>query len=236
MSAGAGPPQVVILAGGRGTRLAPYSNVLPKPLMPVGDQPILELLLRRLRSHGVEEVVLAVNHLASLIMAFFGDGDRLGLRIRYAIEDIPLGTAGPLGIIEGLTAPFILANGDILTDLDFTALMARHRAAGAAATIGLVEQESRLDYGVVQLDERGAVRSYLEKPSTRHNVSMGVYALDPSVLRHVQPQQRLDIPDLIQRLIAAGSPVTGYCHRGLWLDIGQPDQYRQAQQLIGVPG
>ena len=222
--------RAVILAGGKGTRLAPYTTILPKPLMPVGERPILELLLRQLVAAGVERATLAVGHLASLIRAYFGDGARVGLAIDYSEEEEPLGTAGPLRLVRDLDQTFVMMNGDLLTDLSFPAMIEQHRLSGAIATVGLFEREVRIDLGVIEHDRNGRISGYVEKPSFRYTVSMGVYVLEPEALRHIPPSGRFDLPDLIRALLAAGQRVEGYRHGGYWLDIGRPEDYQRAQE------
>ncbi len=220
--------RAVILAGGKGTRLAPYTTVLPKPLVPVGDMPILEIVLRQLQRAGVNHVTMAVGHLANLLMAFFGEGDRLGLYIDYSLEDTPLGTAGPLALIEGLEDTFLVMNGDILTTLDYAALVAHHRQRGAVATIAMHQRTVKVDLGVIDVDDANRLVGYTEKPSYDYLVSMGVYVFDPMVLCHVQPGLRLDFPELVWKLLADDQLVVGYPHDGYWLDIGRPDDYARA--------
>jgi len=224
--------RAVILAGGRGTRLAPYTTVLPKPLMPVGDRPILELLLARLRDAGVERATLAVGHLAPLIRAYFGDGERFGVKIDYSEEDAPLGTAGPIRLVAGLSETFLMMNGDLLTDLLFDRLVAHHRTTGAAATVGLCRRDVRVSLGVIDLDGAGFVTGYTEKPTWQYLASMGVYALEPSVLSYVPAAGPFDLPDLVRALVAAGQRVAGFVHEGYWLDIGRPEDYERAQSDI----
>lgn len=221
--------RAVILAGGKGTRLAPYTTVLPKPLMPVGDMPILELLIRQLRLSGFDRVTLSVGHLASLLMAFFQDGEALGVSIDYSVEAEPLGTAGPLTLIEGLEEPCLVMNGDLLTDLNFQSMIDFHSSTGAAATVGIFEREIRIDLGVLEISDDHRVVRYQEKPTSRYLASMGVYILDPDVLRYIPRGVRYDLPDLVGELLLQGRHVAGYCHDGYWLDIGRPDDYRQAQ-------
>jgi len=221
--------RAIILAGGRGTRLAPYTTILPKPLMPIGDMPILELLIRQLARQGVCHVTLAVGHLASLIMAYFGHGERLGVEIDYSVEDRPLGTAGPLGLIRGLDEAFLVVNGDLLTDLDFGTMVAAHRKAGAAATVGIYAREVTIDLGVVEADSDSMLRAYREKPSFCYDVSMGVYVLEPKVLGLIPGNQSFDLPGLVQALVAAKERVLAFRHNGYWLDIGRPDDYQRAQ-------
>lgn len=218
----------VILAGGKGTRLRPYTTVFPKPLMPVGDLPILEVVIRQLRGAGCTGVTLAVGHLAELLIAFFGDGARWGLPIGYVREDRPLGTVGALALLPPFAEPFLLMNGDILTTLDYAALLAHHRQAGGIATIAMHERVVRVDLGVIEHDAAGRVSGYVEKPALPYHVSMGVYAFDPRVRDYIAPGERLDFPDLVLRLLAAGERVMSYPYDGYWLDIGRPDDYEQA--------
>jgi NDP-sugar pyrophosphorylase family protein len=220
--------KAVILAGGKGTRLAPYSTILPKPLMPIGDMPILEVLLRQMKRAGISEVILTVGHLASLLKAFFQNGDHLGLKIRYSNEDHPLGTAGPLSLIEGLDSTFLVTNGDVLTTLDFQDLVATHCRSGAAATIAMHQRRVNIDLGVIQLDDGNRIIDYLEKPHYDYNVSMGIYVFDPLILSYIPYNQYFDFPDLVLRLIAAGENVLGYPYDGYWQDLGRPDDYQQA--------
>ena len=230
MSSSASGMRAVILAGGLGTRLGPFTAVLPKPLVPLGDMPVLEVLLRRLAGFGVTRATLAVNHLASLIHAYFGDGRKFGIDVDYVVEDQPLGTAGPLAGIAGLDRSFFVVNGDLLTDLDFAALAAAHRRNDTAATIGLFRREIKLDFGIVKLDERQRVVDYIEKPTYDHFISMGAYVMEPAVLKYVEPGKRLDLPDLVRTLIRREQRVAGYFHEGYWLDIGRPEDYSQAQE------
>ena len=220
--------KAVVLAGGKGTRLAPYTKILPKPLLPIGDMPILEILLRQMRRSGVKEVVLAVGHLAHLLETFFQDGRRLGLDIRYSFEDEPLGTAGPLALIDGLDDTFIVTNGDVLTTLDMADLVASHRSSGAIATIATHNRKVKVDLGVVQFNGGQEIVGYSEKPSFDFQVSMGIYVFEPAVLNYIQPNSYLDFPDLVLRLIADGQKVLGYPFDGYWQDLGRPDDYEQA--------
>jgi NDP-sugar pyrophosphorylase family protein len=197
--------------------------------MPIGDMPILELLIRRLKRVGVEHIDLAVGHLASLLMAYFGDGSPLGVNIEYSLEKDPLGTAGPLGLIEGLEDTFFVMNGDLLTDLNFTALAETHYDSGAAATIGLFRRSVKIDLGVVETGPDGSVTRYIEKPVNDYQVSMGVYVMEPEILRVIPKHERFDLPELITALLASGTRVATHQHPGYWLDIGRPDDYQQAQ-------
>ncbi|MEI6670302.1 MAG: sugar phosphate nucleotidyltransferase, partial [Acidobacteriota bacterium] len=214
---------------GRGTRLAPFTADLPKPLVPIGGMPVLEILVRRLRHSGVGRIVMAVGHLSSLIMAHFGDGSRFDVAIEYSLEDEPLGTAGPISLVEHLTDPFLVVNGDLLTDLDFRVMIRHHAASGALATIGLFAREERIELGVIETDDRDRVTGYVEKPTYHYRASMGAYVLGQAVLRHIPASTRFDLPDLVRALIAAREHVAGYEHKGYWLDIGRPEDYIRAQ-------
>jgi NDP-mannose synthase len=222
--------KALILAGGKGTRLAPYTKILPKPLMPIGDMPILEILLRQMRRSGIDDVVLTVGHLAGLLEAFFQDGSQLGLKIRYSFEDRPLGTAGPLSLVSGLDETFIVANGDVLTTLDLRSLVDYHRRSGAAATIATHVRRVNIDLGVIQFDDGNRLVGYIEKPTYEFQVSMGIYVFEPRVLQYIEYQKYLDFPDLVLRLIEAGELVVGYPFTGYWQDLGRPDDYEQAIQ------
>jgi NDP-mannose synthase len=222
--------KAVILAGGKGKRLAPYTTVLPKPLMPIGDMPILEVVLRQLKRHGCQEVTMAVGHLAELLMAFFNDGTKLGMKINYSIEDKPLGTAGPLALVRGLEDHFFVMNGDILTDLDFSDLYRHHCESGALATIATYQRTVRIDFGVLETDADHFVREYIEKPTMGYQVSMGIYVFDPAVLAYIKPDTFFDFPDLVKLLISLDKKVATYPFSGYWLDIGRPDDYEKATE------
>lgn len=223
--------RAVILAGGKGQRLRPYTTVLPKPLMPIGDMPILEVVLRQLAAAGVTRVTLAVGHLGELLQAFFGDGKRLGLAIDYSFEARPLGTVGPLTLIASLRnePDFIVMNGDVLTTLDYGEFIRRHRGAAAAVTIATYRREVRIDFGVIEADPASnLLTGYIEKPSFDYRVSMGIYCFDSKVLDGLQADTYCDFPDLIKRLLAAGERVASYPFDGYWLDMGRPDDYATA--------
>jgi NDP-sugar pyrophosphorylase family protein len=221
--------KAVILAGGKGARLAPYTKILPKPLMPIGDMPILEILLRQIARHGVDEAFLAVGHLAQLLWTFFQDGADFGLRLHYSLEHEPLGTAGPLDLIrDELDDTFLVLNGDILTTLDFTALVAAHHEAGSIATIATFQRQVPIDYGVLEINENNQVTDYFEKPTYRLPVSMGIYVFAPRVLEFIPPGQYLDFPDLVRRLIDAGECVSVCPFDGYWQDLGRSSDYEQA--------
>lgn len=222
------------MAGGKGTRLHPYSATLPKPLMPVGDIPVLEILLRQMRQAGIDEVILGVNHLRLLIEAYFGDGSRFGIRISYSGEDKPLGTAGPIGLVlDQMDGPFLVTNGDLLTTLGIDEMVSQHKRSGAAATVGAYRRELKSDFGILDVDENMRMVGYREKPISSHLVSMGIYVLEPEAARmHITPGERLDMPDLLRAIVDAGGHV--HCHESecFWLDIGRPEDLSTAQRLM----
>lgn len=220
--------KAVILAGGRGRRLAPYTTILPKPLMPIGDLPIIEIVVRQLKHAGFDEITLAVGYLAELLMVYLGDGDKFGVQIAYSREEKPLGTAGPLSLVQGLDTPFLVMNGDLLTTLDYGALWQQHCGDGAIATVATYPREVKIDLGVIETNDQGRVQNYIEKPTYHYMVSTGIYIFDPAVLAYIPPQQRVELPDLISKLVACGEQVATYPFEGIWLDIGRPDDYQQA--------
>jgi NDP-sugar pyrophosphorylase family protein len=220
---------VVLLAGGRGTRLAPYTTVLPKPLMPIGEMPVLEILLRRLAAAGFKRVHLAVGYLAELIEAYFGDGSKWGVELIYWREDEPLGTAGPLAVIETTAEHLLVMNGDLFTVLDFGDLIDYHVDRGASATIATLRREVPVEFGVIRLDGDTIV-GYDEKPTLSYDVSMGVYAFERDVIDVVPKEQHFDFPELVLALLAAGKQVASYRSTEFWLDIGRREDYELAQE------
>jgi NDP-sugar pyrophosphorylase family protein len=226
--------KALILAGGKGTRLKPFTLVLPKPLMPVGDYPILEIILRQLKSAGVDEVILAVGHMAQLFEAFFQDGRRIGIHISYSFEDQPLGTAGPIAaVIDRLGDDFIVMNGDLLTTLNYGRMFAYHREVGAAATIAMYRREIKLEFGVIESTAEGKLEGYREKPTQYFDFGMGVNIINREVVsKYIKKDEYLDIPDLMMRLKFEGNSV--YCYREdcFWLDIGRPNDYEMATEIF----
>jgi NDP-sugar pyrophosphorylase family protein len=224
--------RAVILAGGLGTRLRPYTTVLPKPLMPVGDRPILDIVIRQLARARFDRITIATGYLAELIEAFFGDGSRYGVAIDYFREEEPLGTVGALSLIDGLDQDFLVMNGDILTDIDYSALLDRHREGGQTATIAAHDRDVQVSLGVMRFEHEAdptLVTGYIEKPVLSYVVSMGVYCFAPKVREHIPEGERLDFPDLVLRLVAAGETVRAWRSKDHWLDIGRHDDYEQAQ-------
>jgi NDP-sugar pyrophosphorylase family protein len=224
--------QVVILAGGKGRRLLPYTTSFPKPLMPLGERPILEIILRQLARDGYFEITLAVGHLASLIEAYFGDGSSCGVRLSYLREETPLGTAGPLAKLPGPPDNLLVLNGDILTDLDFSTIVSTHLNKRAAATIMTIVQKIPIDYGVLTTNNDGHVLSYDEKPQLTTEVSGGIYVFSRRALKYIPVGERFDFPDLVKLLLDRGETVATHRHEGHWLDIGRRDDYQMAADLF----
>ena len=222
--------KAVVLAGGKGSRLAPYTQILPKPLMPISDMPILEVILRQLKAAGIDQVVLTVGHLSELLRAFFGDGSQFGIDITYSYEACPLGTAGPIALVNGLTDTFVVTNGDVLTTLNLQDLIQFHKEQGAVATIASHHRQSKIDLGVIQKDGDCRIQGYIEKPVYDFLVSMGIYIFEPVVLSYISRDQYLDFPNLVNKLLAAGEKVVAYQFEGYWEDLGRPDDYQRASQ------
>jgi NDP-sugar pyrophosphorylase family protein len=220
--------RAVILAGGRGTRLRPYTTVLPKPLMPVGEHPILELIVRQLAGHGFSRVDLCVGHLGGLIRAYFEESGARppGVDLRYFWEPEPLGTAGALHLLEPSDESLLVMNGDILTTLAYDQFMRFHEASGSALTIATHRKDVPLALGVIE-GEGGTVTGYIEKPTLHYEVSMGIYAYSPRAVASVPPG-RFDFPDLVLALLAAGESVGTYRFEGEWFDIGTSDEHERA--------
>jgi NDP-sugar pyrophosphorylase family protein len=218
----------VILAGGKGTRLRPYSISIPKPLMPIGDVPIVEILLHQLAAAGFDRIVISIGHLAHLFSAVLGSGERFGLRLEYVNEDTPLGTAGALRLIDGIADNFLVMNGDVLTTLDFGELFRFHTRKNALATIAVHQRSVAIDYGVVEVSPDGLLSRFVEKPTIPYRVSMGVNVLSCRAVDFVPKAERFDMPQLMEALREAGGPVACYETGCYWMDIGRFDDYQQA--------
>lgn len=223
--------QAVILAGGKGTRLKPYTTNFPKPLMPIGDKPILEILLTQLKSYGFKEIVIAVNHLADLIIAFLGHGEKLGLNIRYSMEDMPLGTAGPLRQIPDLDDNFLVMNGDLLTSLNYKDLYDTHVKNKNDATINVYKKSIKIDLGVIERTG-STFNNYIEKPNYSFDVSTGIYIFNKSVIDQIPVNEKYDMPSFILDLKNKHHKVYCYSVEHLWLDIGRVDDYESATELF----
>lgn len=224
--------QAIILAGGKGTRLMPYTMNFPKPLVPVGNYPILEIIIRQLRALGFEKVTVLTGHLAELIMAYFGNGERWGIEISYIRETSPLNTAGALKLLTACEDHFLVMNGDILTTLNYRQLHEEHLRHGAAATVSVVARATRIDLGVVETDSANFLTGYQEKPTIVHSVSMGVYVLSRACRELIAEGESIGMPDLLLRVLANGGRV--YCAPTdtYWLDIGRVDDYETAQREV----
>lgn len=221
----------VLLAGGKGTRLQPFTISLPKPLMPVGNYPILEILIKQLKEAGVHKIIICVGYLESLIRSYFGDGHKLGVEIVYSSEEEPLGTAGPLKLIKkDLPESFFFMNGDTFSDVNLTELMAFHKKNKTIATIGLTKRTVSIDFGVIKINDQQEYTDWQEKPTLEYLVSMGIYVFEPGIFKHL-PQGFFNVPDLINLLHKAGERVIGFEHKGYWLDIGRIEDYQKACQM-----
>ena len=220
--------RAVILAGGKGTRLKPFTTSLPKPLMPIGDTPILEIVLKQLKEYGFNDITLAVSHLSELIRAFFNDGSKWGVRISYSIEDTPLGTMGPLKLIADLPENFLVMNGDVLTDFHFGKFYESHLRDRAMLSVATIQREAPIDFGVLTMGESQQITGFKEKPTYTFDVSMGIYALNRKVLRFIPDGKLFGFDHLVLALLGSGEPVCAYPHRGFWLDIGRPEDYDKA--------
>jgi len=218
----------VILAGGKGTRLRPYTVALPKPLMPIGEYPILEVIVRQLRGHGFERIALAVNHQADLLRAYFGDGSRWGIKIDYSLEQMALSTMGPLKLIPDLPEHFLIMNGDVLSDLDYGAFFAAHLIQNRLFSISASVRQQDIDYGVLYASADGKLNGFKEKPSFPFLVSMGIYAASRRVLELIPANQAYGFDHLMLKMLEQQHTVEVVPHTGYWLDIGRPDDYQRA--------
>ena len=221
--------QAVIMAGGHGSRLRPLTDDLPKPMLPVGGQPLMEITLRQLRAAGLKRVHIAVHHRSEKIAEYFGNGEDFGVEINYVTEDQPLGTAGALGLMEKPKETVLLINGDILTQLDFRAMLAYHREHRADLTVAVQRYDTQLPYGLVEC-EGTYVRSLVEKPILNFLVNAGIYLLEPPVYQFIPNGEMFDMTELIQRLLDENRPVAAFPIHEYWLDIGQAADYQQAQE------
>jgi NDP-sugar pyrophosphorylase family protein len=228
--------RAVILAGGKGVRLQPFTVNFPKPLVPLGDTPVIEVLMRRLIQFGITDITLTLGHLAELIKAYFDHRKKLvkQVNLRFVEEETPTGTAGSLSFVRDLNDTFLVMNGDLLTDLDFHELVAFHKEQKSLLTIATHARHVKIDLGVLEFDSENRITAYIEKPQNSYHVSMGIYVYEPAVLRYIQPGQRLDFPELVLKLLADGQKVSAYQTDCQWLDIGRPDDYARAQELFST--
>jgi len=224
--------KAVILAGGKGTRLYPYTTVFPKPLVPVDDMPIIEILLRQLKNHGISSVTVSVGHLAELLMTFLGKGEKFGIPIDYVSEDKPMGTVAPLTLIKDLPENFFLMNGDVLTNLNYRDLFGFHMTNKCALTIATYSKEVKVDLGVLVTDGHNRVTDYIEKPEYKYEVSMGIYVFNKSVIQYIPRNEYYDFPTLVKALLERKIKVMSYPFSDIWLDIGRPADYEEAQNVF----
>jgi NDP-mannose synthase len=222
--------KAVVLAGGRGTRLAPYTSVLPKPLMPVGERAILELVVDQLEACGVTDITFCVGYLAHLIQSVFDNRENGHVSIEYVHEHVALGTAAPLRLVDGLDETFLVMNGDVLTELDYRDLIHYHHEHGNVLTIATHERAINIDYGMLHLDVMSRVRGYSEKPEIRSPVSMGIYVMEPAALDYIPDDGHFDFPDLVAALLDEEQQIGAYRYPGLWFDIGRREDYESAVQ------
>jgi len=222
--------KALILAGGKGTRLLPYTAVLPKPLMPIDETPILEIIIRQLKKYGISDIFISVGYMAGLIETFFGDGKRLGVTITYSVEAQPLGTAGPIALIPDFNSTLLVMNGDVLTSLNYRNFIDYHKKNKATMTIGMSTQTYQNPLGYVEHDEYNVITNYVEKPVYQYDVSMGIYMLEPDIVRFIEKGKRLDIPELVNILITNNQKVVGYHCDDYWLDMGKHDDYNKVNE------
>lgn len=222
----------VVLAGGKGTRLMPQTDETPKPLMPVGGQPVVEILLKQMQRTGVSTIHMAVNHLAEKIEAALGDGSKLGLKISYSPEEKPLSTVGPLKLIKNLPEHFIVANADVITDLNFEKLFEQHLESKSDLTIASYQRHSQADYGVLSVDESDQVVGFNEKPVFNFVVSMGIYVFSKTILDFVPADTAYGFDTLMFELLDKGAAINSYPFDGYWLDIGRHDDYARANHDV----
>lgn len=224
--------QAIILAGGKGTRLKPYTTVFPKPLMPIGDDPILEVVIKQLKYFGFKKIVMATGHLEELIRAFFNNGNKWGVSISYSVEDKPLGTVAPLKLIKEFQDDFLVMNGDVLTTLDFGDFFQYHKENKGICTIASYNKPFKIDLGVLKTKEKNELYSYVEKPTITYDVSMGIYAFKKEVLDYIPEAEYFDFPQLIDKLLKNQKKVICYNFNGCWLDIGLPGDYENAVDVF----
>jgi NDP-sugar pyrophosphorylase family protein len=223
---------VVIQAGGKGSRLYPYTKVLPKPLMPVGGMPILEIMIRQLAAQGFRDLTISIGYLGEMIRLSCGDGARWGVSIKYVTEDHPLGTMGPLKLVDGLTRPFLVMNGDLLTDFDFVELLRQHQQRRALLTIGTYLKPVNISLGVLEADAAGRVTGFREKPTLHFPCSMGVYAMNPEMLDLIPAGQAFGFDDLMYKMLGLNKRAYSYIFRGMWMDIGRPEDFHAACEAV----
>jgi dTDP-glucose pyrophosphorylase/CBS domain-containing protein len=225
------PLRAVVMAGGAGKRLRPLTESMPKPMLPLGDRPVMEHLIGQLRSSGIRKIAVSTHFMPEKIRDYFGDGTSFGVEIRYVHEDAPLGTAGVLSLLETIDEPTLLVNGDLLTRVDFAAMLRFHRTHGANLTVGVRQFDLEVPYGVIDRDGP-FIRKVREKPKYHFLVNAGIYMLDAEAQRRVPSGRRYDMTDLMEALIAEGCRVVSFPIMEYWLDIGHPNDYEKAQSDV----
>jgi len=220
--------RAVILAGGKGTRLKPYTITLPKPLVPLGEMPILEIIIRQLKEHGFDHITITVNHMADIIKAYFGDGSKWSIKIDYTYELMPLSTMGPLTLVKDLPENFLVMNGDVLTDLNYSEFYENHLVKSNRFTVAANLRKEKIDYGVLKCNELNELTIFQEKPEYDFLVSMGIYMVNKSIVKHIPMDTFFGFDHLMNLLIKIKEYATIYQYEGFWLDIGRPDDYEKA--------
>ena len=220
--------RAIILAGGRGRRLLPYTVIIPKPLFPVGEKAILEIVIGQLAGAGITSVTIATGYMGELIEAYFGNGDRFGIPITYSRERTVLGTAGPISLIEDISGDFLVMNGDVLTTMNYQDFITFHKKGDSIATICGYTKEVQSSLGILEVDENNSLRAYKEKPVTKYLVSTGVYCFRPEVLSYLTKGERIDLPELISNLLTAKERIVIYEMKGKWFDIGTEEDLHKA--------
>jgi NDP-mannose synthase len=224
--------KIIILAGGEGKRLHPYTISMPKPMVPIGNLPILEILILKLKKHGFKSIIISVNFQANIIMDYFGDGKKWKVNIEYIFEKKPLGTMGPLNLIKNIPDNFIIMNGDIITDLNFDKFYKKHMKSKKPFTISCFERDEKIDYGVLALNKNNILQKFSEKPIMQYLVSMGIYAVNKSIIKYIDKNKNFGFDDLMKKLLKNKIEVNAIRHDGYWLDVGRPSDYLQAQKDI----
>jgi NDP-mannose synthase len=225
--------KAIILAGGKGTRLKPYTTVIPKPLVPIGERAIIQILIERLKKKGFTDLTLCVNHMSDLIMAYLGNGKKYGVKVEYSLEDKPLSTVAPIKLIKQLPQHFLVMNGDLLTDLDFRELFKYHMQKKSLLTVATYERKVKIDFGVIGINkENNQATSFTEKPEYDYSVSMGVYVFNRDLLEIVPKNKPFGFDHLMLALLEKKIPINLFPYKGYWLDIGRPDDYEKANEDI----
>lgn len=218
--------RAIILAGGKGTRLHPFTTLIPKPLVPIGNEmSILEIIIQQLARHGFDHITITVNHLANLISAFVGDGSKFGIKIDFSVEESPLSTIGPITLIDDLPEDFLVMNGDILCDLNYKEFYDHHVHMKRKMTVSTFKRKTMIDFGVIQYDGDHVIRSFTEKPVYEFDVSMGIYCINRSVIRNLKRNARYGFDDLMLDGLLSHQDYTARPFDGFWLDLGRPEDY-----------